>query len=175
MAGPEGFLSSFLKEVRGLDLQVIGLVYLAAGIAPLIATPLASALLQRRRPDLVAAAGSVIFALPLLAFPSFATGVVTAAAGMAVVLFLETIRRAGLQLHLAGIVDRSNLARFLAIRGVVAQAGLALGFAASSPLYRTAGYQSVCNAAAAASATAAILLWVGARQGRAPESVTVRT
>ncbi len=161
IAGPAGLLSSFLSEVRHIPMTEIGIVFLGAGLAPVVATPLASMLLRTRAADRVAAASSLVFAVPLVLYPEIATTVVLATVGMAVVLFVETIRRSALQLHLTGVVARDNLPRYLAVRGVVAQLGLALGYAIASPVFHSHGYSVVCRAAAAISILAALALTVG--------------
>ena len=73
--------------------------------------------------------GSVVIAAPIVLFPYLATSLATAAAVMLLCVFIETIRRAALQGSLAEVAATEDLPRYLAIRGVIVQLGLAIGYA----------------------------------------------
>jgi predicted MFS family arabinose efflux permease len=158
MAGPVGYLGSFLAKSRGFEVDAIGAVYLWAGVGPLLAMPVAGRTITRWTPHRVAIAGSVIIAAPIVLFPYLATSLATAAAVMLVCVFIETIRRAALQGSLAEVAAIEDLPRYLAIRGVIVQLGLAIGYALAEVQFANGGYAVVCRIAAVLSLIAAAVL-----------------
>lgn len=159
IAGPVGYLSSFLDGVRHLEIDAIGAVYMWAGIGPLLAMPFSGRLIARFAPSRVAIAGSLIIAVPMLFFPEFAVSVPTAAAMMFVCVFIETIRRAALQGTLSDAVPDADRPRYFAFRGVVLQLGLAAGYALAEAEFTRSGFRLVCIVAALLSVAAAGILF----------------
>lgn len=169
MAGPVGYLGSFLHDERHLALDAIGAVYMWAGVGPLLAMPISGRLISKWRPHRIAIAGSLIMAAPIAFFPELATSLATAAAVMLVCVFIETIRRAALQGSLAEASPPAALPRYLALRGVVVQLGLAIGYALAEAQFSHWGFGVVCAVAAGLSlAAAGVLMGAGAPPASSP-------
>jgi DHA1 family putative efflux transporter-like MFS transporter len=169
MAGPVGSLGSFLSAERGLTVDAIGAVYMWAGVGPLLAMPISGRTIARWRPHRVAIAGSLLMAAPLALFPQLAASLATAAAVMLACVFVETIRRAALQGSLAEAALPADLPRYLALRGVIVQLGLAIGYALAEAQYRHSGFELVCAVAAGLSVAAAgVLVTAGAPAAARP-------
>jgi DHA1 family inner membrane transport protein len=166
MAGPVGFLGSFLASDRGMDTDAIGAVYMWAGIGPLLAMPISGRVIARWRPDRIAIAGSLVIAVPIFLFGVLASSLATAASVMLACVFIETIRRAALQGSLAEAAPGPDLPRYLALRGVIVQLGLAAGYALAELQFGRWGFGAVCRIAAAMSVAAAGILFAS-RMGRA--------
>lgn len=152
VAGPATRLGLRLHADAGAGTVDIGFVYLAAGLAPIAIMPFAGRLLRRFGPAKLAALGSFAFAGPalLMGLP-FAAGLVPAGALFFVALACDVLRRTGLQSLMAEAAPEADRARFLAVRGLVAQTGLAIGAEAAVPLHRGTGFFAVCAAGAALS------------------------
>jgi DHA1 family putative efflux transporter-like MFS transporter len=159
MAGPVGFLGSFLSSERGLGVDAIGAVYMWAGVGPLLAMPIAGRTISKWRPHRIAIAGSLLMAVPIALFPKLATSLATAAAVMLGCVFIETIRRAAMQASLAEAAPPADLPRYLALRGVIVQLGLAIGYALAEAQFGRFGFGVVCAVAAGLSLAAAGVLY----------------
>jgi predicted MFS family arabinose efflux permease len=157
MAGPIVSLSTFLKG-HDFTKAAIGAVYMWSGVGPLLAMPIAGRLSARWSPRRVAIAGSVLIAAPLCVFSVLAVTLPAAALLMLVCVFIETLRRAALQGALAEVVDRPDLPRYLAFRGVILQLGLAAGYAIGGAAFTALGFGFVCWFAAGLSILAAVVL-----------------
>lgn len=164
MAGPVGFLGKFLASARGMGIDAIGAVYMWAGVGPLLAMPIASRTIARFGPDRVAIAGSLVIGVPIFAFPELATSLMPAALVMLACVFVETIRRAALQASLSAAAPPPDLPRYLALRGVIVQVGLAIGYALANAQMRSFGFGVVCGVAAILSTGAAIVLFAATRR-----------
>ncbi|HYC77986.1 MAG TPA: MFS transporter, partial [Planctomycetota bacterium] len=140
LGAPVSRLGVRLYEDAGFSPSERGLVFLWAGVAPLIAMPLGALLLRRLGPAACAALGSAAFAVPILALAQpFALAFAGAAATLFVAVLLETLRKSGLQALIVSAAPPADRPRFLALRGCVAQAGLAGGAAAAAALHRRDG------------------------------------
>src|SRR4029077_18057589 len=106
----------------------------------------------------VALAGSIVIAAPIALFPELAVSFPAAAGLMLVCVFIETLRRSALQGALAEVVDRRDLPRYLAFRGVILQLGLAAGYAFGETAFGIAGFRLVCRGSAALTLVAAGVL-----------------
>lgn len=168
MAGPVGYLGSFLSAERGLGIDAIGAVYMWAGVGPLLAMPIAGRIIARWRPHRVAIAGSLIISAPILFFPTLATSLAPAAAVMLVCVLIETVRRAALQGALTERVPPTDLPRYLAYRGVIVQLGLAVGYALAEVEFSGGGFHLVCRIAALLSIGAAGILLTAGSPERQP-------
>jgi predicted MFS family arabinose efflux permease len=166
LGGPVGSLGSFLADERHLARDTIGAVYMWAGIGPLLAMPV-SGWIARRSPRRVAIEGSLLSALPIGLFPLLAVSWPAAAGVMLACCFVETLRRAALQGALAEAAGAADLQRYLAIRGVILQVGLAAGYAMGEVLLDLRGFGLVCGVSALLSVVAAVVL-VRARPASLP-------
>ena len=158
VAGPASRLGLRLHEDAGAGTIDIGFVYLAAGLAPIAVMPFAGRLLRLTGAAELAAYGSVAFAAPalLMGLP-FAAGLKPAGALFFVALVCDVLRRTGLQSLMAEAAPEADRARFLAVRGLVAQTGLAIGAEVAVPLHRGSGFFAVCAMGAALSVAGGLL------------------
>lgn len=143
--GPVAFLTyigGWLRREQGASVEGIGLIFLAAGLASLVAAPLAGRLSDRMSKRRLAAASNAALAAGLLGAawagwgkPLFA---LAAFIGMAAAL-----RVAPLNALVTELVAAEKRGAYIALRNAAAQLGIAIAVLASAHLYRAAGFQAV--------------------------------
>jgi DHA1 family inner membrane transport protein len=160
IAGPVTLFPAYLQSPEGasLDGAQVGLVYLWAGLGPLLALPLSRRIRRRFTPLALATAGNLLVAVPLLLLPTAGQHRATAAALLLLALLTETLRRSALQTHLALLAPAPDRPRYLTLRGLLAQVGIASGVLLASALTQRFGLAVACGASAALAVLAAGLL-----------------
>lgn len=148
ISGPMAIFPGVLAEGAALDQQGIGLAYLAAAVGPLLA--LAAGPVVRRRAGVrsIGVAGALLLAGMIAVLPLAGAAVATAIAVLVLALLVETIRRSAIQEIVASLAADQDRARYLALRGLCVQAGIAAGIAAAARVEESVGFGAACLAAA---------------------------
>lgn len=160
VAGPVTLFPTALGDPlgAGLDLEGRALVYLLAGIGPLLALPLGRPVLARFGQTEVARAGAVVLGISLALLPLAASSFELAAIGLGGAMLLETLRRSALQAISASLPRASDRARFLALRSLCVQIGIALGVQLSFALYASGDLIIATSVGAILAASSALLV-----------------
>jgi predicted MFS family arabinose efflux permease len=128
VGGVTALLPTLLQDPDrgGLDLAATGRVYLLAGLGPLLGG-LATPHILRRTGLVPAARGFSLALAPVLVLLPFAVRSAAAAALLLLLaLLLETTRRTALQAHLGQFHGPADQPRFLTLRALASQLGLAV-------------------------------------------------
>jgi len=162
-AGAMGFLAFlgvWLHDSFGVGTRTIGLVFLASGLAALVASPLAGALSDRIGKKVQFVTSSCALALLLLLLPRLGWGsllfFVFAAIGMA-----AAFRQGPMEALITELVAQDRRGTFIAMRNAFSQLGIGLAASASGLLFQARGYGAVCVLGCAANlASAGMMLWL---------------
>jgi predicted MFS family arabinose efflux permease len=127
IGAPMALFPTALQTDGALSLSQVGVVYLVAGLGPLLAWPVTSRVLRRFGAWQAARIGAATLALPLLLLPMSAATAISATILLFAALWVETLRRSAMQHHVATLAEGPDRARFLAVRNVLTYLGIALG------------------------------------------------
>jgi DHA1 family inner membrane transport protein len=145
-AGTMGFLAFigvWLHDAFGISGSKIGLVFLFAGTAALVASPLAGSIADRIGKRFQFVLSSVVLALLLLVLPRLHWG--AALFGIFGLLSLAAAFRQGpMEAVLSEIVSSDSRGAFVALKNSFSQLGIGLATLMSGILFEHGGYFGVC-------------------------------
>ncbi len=145
-AGTMGFLAFlgvWLHDAFGIPGKQVGLVFLAAGAAALLASPVAGSLSDRVGKRIQFILSNLSLALFLSVLPRLRWG--PALFGVFGVISLSAAFRQGpMEALITEVVPAGCRGSFIALRNSFSQFGIGLAALASGLLFERAGYQAVC-------------------------------
>ena len=146
-AGTMGFLAFigvWLHDTFGVSGSRVGLVFLIAGAAALLASPLAGSIADRIGKRLQFVISSVTLALFLFILPNLHWG--AALFGIFGLVSLSAAFRQGpMEAVLTEIVSSESRGTFVALKNSFSQLGIGLATLLSGILFEKSGYSAVCN------------------------------
>ncbi len=154
MMGFLAFLGVWLHGAFGISGRQVGLVFLASGVAALLASPFAGALSDRigKRPQFVIS--NVALAGLLVLLPGLRWGVPLFGVFCAISL-AAAFRQGPMEALLTECVPPGSRGSFIALKNSFSQLGIALAALLSGILFQRIGYSAVCLLGAAANILAA--------------------
>lgn len=148
------FLGAWLNDSFGIAGNRVGLLFMLAGSAALLASPLAGSISDRIGKRRQFVASSIAFALLLLMLPRFAWG-----PGLFCVLGLASLcaafRQGPLEALLTEVAPAGMRGSFIALKNSFSQLGIGLAGMFSGMLFERGGYGAVCLLGAISSILAA--------------------
>ncbi len=166
-AGTMGFLAFlgvWLHDAYGIPGRQVGLVFLAAGAAALLASPFAGSLSDRigKRPQFIAS--NLALALFLLILPDLRWGPALFAV-FGLISLSAAFRQGPMEALLTEVVTGASRGSFIALKNSFSQLGIGLAAFASGLLFERGGYFAVCLLGALSNLAAAggILFFVRER------------
>lgn len=167
-AGTMGFLAYlgvWLHDAFGIGPRHAGLVFIAAGGAALIASPLAGSLSDRvgKRPQFVAS--NLALACLLVLLPRLAWGV-SLFVVFGAISVATAFRQGPMEALMTEVVPPGSRGTFVALKNSFSQLGIALSTALSGWLFDVSGYIAVCGVGAAVSLLAAVSMGTVGRDRR---------
>jgi predicted MFS family arabinose efflux permease len=152
------FISGYLNDEFGLDAVAISTVFLIAGLAAVLASPVSGWLSDRWTKRKVFLASNTILALPLFFLVEFEWGV-----GLFIALFLISLliafRQTSLQTLQTQLISFERRGSFLALRNCFSQLGISGAVFLAGILYSEQGYASVTGLAAGLTLIGSLLLF----------------
>lgn len=160
IAGPMTLLPSELQRPGGaaLTLAETGRLYLVTGLGPLFALMLSGA--ASRLGSLRARAQRLAWPLvpAVLLLPLAATSAGFAGALITLALLFETLRRTALQGLIGQLPEQDDRTRYLGLRGIIVQVGLAIGTTLADQLRDRLGFGFACAAGALLIGASALMI-----------------
>jgi len=146
-AGTMGFLAflgNWLHDSFGISISKIGLVFLIAGAAALLASPLAGSIADRIGKRFQFVMSSVALAIFLFILPTLDWG--PALFGVFALVSLSAAFRQGpMEAVLTEIVSSDSRGTFVALKNSFSQLGIGLATLMSGILFESSGYSAVCT------------------------------
>ncbi len=141
IGGATTLLPSLLQspEHAGLSIGQTANLYFLASVGPLLGGLLSPLVLKRRPAAGVAYGGALCLTPILLALPVAADSFVAATLILGGALLIETLRRSGLQTLMGELVTAPDRPRYLTLRALLVQLGLAGGIPLAAQSARHAG------------------------------------
>ncbi len=156
------YLGAWLVATFGLRTFEVGKVFLAAGIAPLVAGPLAGYLSDRIGKRRLAAVAGLGLAASFVALPLLESSLPAVMGVFFAAVFCESARRGPLQAFYTGLVPLERVGAFTSLKNASAQVGSAVGTALGAVLLPQAnGFVWICAVSALATVISSLLLWAG--------------
>ncbi len=156
-AGTMGFLAFigvWLHDAFGIRGKQIGLVFLAAGAAALLASPMAGSLSDRIGKRVQFILSNISLAVFLFLLPSLSWGPSLFAVFGAISLS-AAFRQGPMEALLTEVVPTASRGSFIALKNSFSQLGIGLAAFASGLLFESEGYFAVCALGALANLAAA--------------------
>jgi predicted MFS family arabinose efflux permease len=152
------YLGSHLNIQLHVPIHEVGLVFLWAGLASLMGAPLAGVLSDRLGKKVLLVVSGVILAFCLLIIPTLSQGMwLLACLGLAGLSM--AFRMAPLLSIITELVPPEERGTVLALRGTLAQVGIAVSTLLASYCYLYGGYRVVGLFTAAQVAVSTLLIW----------------
>ena len=152
------FISGYLNDEFGLDAVAISAVFLIAGLAAVLASPVSGLLSDRWTKRKVFLLSNTILALPLLLLVRFEWGVF-----LFITLFLISLliafRQTSLQTLQTQLISFERRGSFLALRNCSSQLGISGSVFLAGILYSEQGYAAVTCLAAVLTVIGSLLLF----------------
>lgn len=165
-AGSTGFLAflgAWLHDSFGISTARVGLIYLAAGAAALLASPLAGWIADRIGKRLQFVASSLALALLLAILPGLGWGAPLFAV-FGLISLAAAFRQGPMEAVLTEIVPSEARGTFVALKNSFSQLGIALAALFSGILFERNGYVAVCVLGACACLLSAAAMFFTFRQ-----------
>ena len=159
------FLGVWLHDSFGIPGSKVGLVFLAAGAAALLASPLAGSISDRvgKRPQFIASCAALGLFLSIL--PRLTWGLALFSV-FGLVSLSAAFRQGPMEAVLTEIVPPASRGSFVALKNSFSQLGIALAAMLSGILFERRGYGAVCLLGAGANLMAAFSMLFTLRQRR---------
>jgi predicted MFS family arabinose efflux permease len=148
------FLGSWLHDAFGISTGRIGLVFIAAGAAAVLASPLAGSIADKIGKRLQFLFSSVCLALFLFILPHLSWGIPLFAV-MGIISLSAAFRQGPMEAVLTEIADSATRGTFVALKNSFSQLGIGVATMLSGILFEAFGYRAVCILGAALSLMAA--------------------
>jgi predicted MFS family arabinose efflux permease len=157
------YVGLWLNSELRIDIQRIGLVFMLAGLAAVIASPLSGWLADRVGKTRVLVIANVVLAVMfvLVARASWGAWLLT---GIGVLSIAASARQAPLHALTTELVGTEIRGEFIAVRNAASQLGIAMAASASAVVFDRTGFSGVSALAAVASLLAPVcLVWIRER------------
>jgi predicted MFS family arabinose efflux permease len=157
------YVGAWLSGEHGIDIQRIGLVFMLAGVAAVIASPVSGWLADRIGKGKVLVLANLLLALMFVVVARAGWGA-PLLAGIAALSVAASARQAPLHAVTTEIVGAEIRGEFIAVRNAASQVGIALAVSASAYVFDRSGFSGVSALAAAGCLLVPVcLIWVKPR------------
>jgi predicted MFS family arabinose efflux permease len=152
------YISGYLNEAFGLDALAISSVFLIAGLAAVLASPVSGWLSDRWSKRRVFLFSNTLLGIPLLLLVRLEWSIFLFGALFLISLFIS-FRQTSLQTLQTQLVSFERRGSFLALRNCFSQLGISLSVFLAGMLYSDFGYLAVTFLAAGLTLVASVLLY----------------
>jgi predicted MFS family arabinose efflux permease len=157
------YVGAWLNAEHGVDVQRIGLVFMVAGLAAVIASPLSGALADRMGKVRILVLANVLLAVLFIVVARAPWGA-PLLIGIAGLSIAASARQGPLHALTTEIVGSEIRGEFMAVRNAASQLGIALAAIAAASIFDSVGFFGVSALAAAASLLIPVcLIWLRGR------------
>jgi predicted MFS family arabinose efflux permease len=153
------FISGYLNDVFGLDAVAISSVFLIAGLAAVVASPVSGWLSDHWTKRKVFLVSNTILVFPLLLLVRFEWGVFLFAT-LFLISLLIAFRQTSLQTLQTQLISFERRGSFIALRNCFSQLGISGSVFLAGFLYSTQGYMAVTFLAAGLTLVGSFLLFL---------------